>query len=242
VNASAIRAGTFVIGGVGGSGSILRADSDTRPADGTEEPYVRRPKIRAARLSDAADLAALVDIAGEGLPAVLWQQRAGPAQSPFEIGRARAMREEGGFSYRNAHIIEHDGAVAGALVGYPLEEDEEADLSDVPQLVRGLIDLERQVAGYWYVNILAVYPEHRGRGLGSRLLDHADRLSRTAGSKGLAIIVVSGNAGARRLYERHGYRHLATRSAPDYPGGRSGQDWLLLTKPHDRPPDRQERQ
>jgi ribosomal protein S18 acetylase RimI-like enzyme len=203
---------------------------------------LRRPRIRAARLSDATHLAALVDIAGEGLPAVLWQQRAAPAQSPFEIGRARAMREEGGFSYRNAHVIEDDGEVAGVLVGYPLDEDDDADLSDVPELVRGLIDLERQVAGFWYVNILAVYPEHRGRGLGSGLLDHADRLGRRAGTKGMAIIVVSGNAGARGLYERHGYRHLATKPAPDYPGGRPGQDWLLMTKPHDRPPDRQERQ
>jgi ribosomal protein S18 acetylase RimI-like enzyme len=184
-------------------------------------------------LSDAADLAALVDIAGEGLAAVLWQRRAGPAQSPFEIGRARAMREEGGFSYRNAHMIEDDGAIAGTLVGYPLEAEDDADLSDVPDLVRGLVDLEREVAGFWYVNILAVYPEHRGRGLGSRLLDHADRLGRKARSRGMAIIVVSGNAGARRLYERHGYRPLATKAAPDYPGGRHGQDWLLMTKPHE---------
>lgn len=49
----------------------------------------------------------------------------------------------------------------------------------------------------------------------------------------MAIIVVSGNVGARRLYERHGYRHLATKVAPDYPGGRPGQEWLLMTKPHD---------
>lgn len=191
-----------------------------------------RPKIRAARRDDATHLAALVDIAGEGLPAVMWQQRAAEAQSPFEIGRARALREEGGFSYLNSHVAELGGEVAGALVSYLLEHREDEDLSDISPLVRGLIDLEREVDGYWYVNVLGVYPEFRRQGLGKLLLDHADKLGRKAGAKGMAIIVVSGNAAARRLYERQGYREVTKMAAPDYPGGRTAQEWLLLAKPH----------
>jgi ribosomal protein S18 acetylase RimI-like enzyme len=190
---------------------------------------VAQPIIRPARPGDATHLTALVDLAGEGLPTLLWQQRAGEAQSPFEVGRARALRDDGGFSYRNAHMIETGGEIAGGLVSYRLDEDD--DLSDVPPLVRGLVELELQVPGYWYVNILAVYPEFRGLGLGSRLLAEADRLGREAGAAGMAIIVASGNVDAYRLYQRHGYRPLAKRAAPDYPGGRTGQDWLLLTKP-----------
>jgi ribosomal protein S18 acetylase RimI-like enzyme len=190
---------------------------------------VIQPIIRPAQAGDATHLAALVDMAGEGLPALLWQQRAGEAQSPFEIGRARALRDEGGFSYRNSRMIEAAGEIAGCLVSYMLDDDD--DLADVPPLVRGLIELEMQVPGYWYVNILAVYPEFRGAGLGSRLLSEADRLGREAGAEGMAIIVASGNTDAYRLYQRHGYRPLAKRAAPDYPGGRIGQDWLLLTKP-----------
>ena len=52
-------------------------------------------RIRPATLSDATHLAALVDIAGEGFASYFWSQMADPGQSPFEIGRARAMRDEG---------------------------------------------------------------------------------------------------------------------------------------------------
>ena len=187
--------------------------------------------IRQARPGDAADLAALVDIAGEGLPALLWQERAGEGESPFEIGRARARREEGGFSYRNSQMIDAGGETAGCLVSYLLEPDG-GDLSDAPTLVQGLLELEALVVGHWYVNILGVYPEFRGQGLGTRLLDHADRLGRDAGSDGIALIVASGNLSAHRLYRRWGYREVARKRALDYPGGRRGQEWLLMAKPH----------
>ncbi len=189
------------------------------------------PIIRKARQEDAVHLAALVDIAGEGLPVHLWQHMAAEGQSPVEFGRARAMREEGGFTYRNAHMLEVDGEIAGGLISYRLG-DQDHDLSDVPPLVRGLVELEMEVSGYWYVNVVAVYPEYRGRGLGTLLLDHADTLGREAGCDGTAIIVASGNAGANRLYERQGYRTVARRPAPDYLGGRAGQEWILLAKTH----------
>ena len=38
--------------------------------------------IRAARKNDCAELAELVDIAGEGLPYYHWQQVASPARTP----------------------------------------------------------------------------------------------------------------------------------------------------------------
>ena len=61
------------------------------------------------------------------------------------------------------------------------------------------------------MNVVAVFPAARGRGHGSRLLHFAGELARDAGSGGLSIIVGDSNAGARRLYERHGYREIASR-------------------------------
>lgn len=187
--------------------------------------------IRNGQRRDAADLAVLVDIAAEGMAAYMWRETAGIGESPAAVGRARALREAGGFSFRNAYIAEINGAVAGAMVGYPLA-GESLDLADVPPMVRGLVELELEVPDHWYVNVLAVYPEFRGRGIGTALLEHADALGRQAGAAGMAIIVVSGNDGAYRLYRRQGYRLLAKRRATDFPGGRPEQDWLLLTKPH----------
>jgi GNAT superfamily N-acetyltransferase len=65
---------------------------------------------------------------------------------------------------------------------------------------------------------LAVAPEHRGRGVGSALLDALIDRARAAGVPGLSLSVEDGNA-ARRLYTARGFT----------PAGRSGDsDTLLL--------------
>jgi ribosomal protein S18 acetylase RimI-like enzyme len=171
-----------------------------------------------------------MDIASQGLATRLWLGMTVPGQGPFEIGRARATREDAGLSYRNATIAEVDGAVAGVVVDYPMSSAGPAN--NVPDLLVPLIDLEAMVPDSWYVNVLAVYPEFRGRGIGAELLKIADQ--RAAASKvpgGLSIIVASINLTARRLYDRHGFRFAAKRPVVTFPGGPGPGDWLLLTKP-----------
>ena len=56
------------------------------------------------------------------------------------------------------------------------------------------------------IESLAVLPEHRGRGLGSELLDRLEHELRVQGVTDLMLGVLPGNAGATRLYERRGYR------------------------------------
>jgi len=65
--------------------------------------------FRPATKADASALAVLVAIGGEGLPADLWSTLKVPGQSILEVGRERAVREQGGFSYRNAIVV---GSVA----------------------------------------------------------------------------------------------------------------------------------
>jgi ribosomal protein S18 acetylase RimI-like enzyme len=55
-----------------------------------------------------------------------------------------------------------------------------------------------------YIASLAVAPEARGLGIGSRLLDFIEDRSRPA-SKHIFLCVSSFNTRARALYERHGY-------------------------------------
>jgi ribosomal protein S18 acetylase RimI-like enzyme len=189
--------------------------------------------IRPATRRDATDLVAFVDMAGEGLPSHFWSQLAEPGQGPFEVGRNRALRSEGAFAWKNAWIAEVDGAPAGSLVCYRI--DDPVDLSNIEsmgQLARDLTLLEAEAPGYFYVNVLATYPEYRGQGVASALLAHADALGRAAGTKGMAIIVASENEGARRLYEHAGYREAVRRPLVAYPGFSRGGDWVLLLKPH----------
>jgi len=57
-----------------------------------------------------------------------------------------------------------------------------------------------------YIGSLAVAPGWQGQGLGSALLAHMEEAARSAGKSRLALHVVDTNTGARRLYERHGFR------------------------------------
>ncbi|HEY5641696.1 MAG TPA: GNAT family N-acetyltransferase, partial [Woeseiaceae bacterium] len=59
---------------------------------------------------DARAMAELINIAGEGLPVYLWAKIAEPGQSPWEVGRQRAQRDSGSFSYRNTVVREEDGS------------------------------------------------------------------------------------------------------------------------------------
>ena len=187
-----------------------------------------RPAVKA----DASALAVLVDIAGEGLPAHLWSTLRAPGQSILEVGRERATREKGGFSYRNAVVAEVDGEIAACLVGYRLDDPYDlGDLEQVPPLVRPLVLLEAKAPGSWYVNVLATFPEFRRQGIGMALLEIAEEKARAGSAPALSVIVAAENVRARRLYATAGYEAHATEPIFAFPGCPHGGDWLLMVKP-----------
>ena len=98
-------------------------------------------------------------------------------------------------------------------------------------MFRPLQELENLAPGTWYVNVLAVLPAFRNLGLGGRLLQRAEETCRACGRRGLSIIVSGANQGARRLYERAGYREAATRPMVKEGWVNEGRNWVLLTRP-----------
>jgi ribosomal protein S18 acetylase RimI-like enzyme len=187
-------------------------------------------EFRPATLADAADLAKLVDFAGEGFPVYLWTQLAGPGRDPWEIGRQRVSSETLGVSYHNALIAERAGTTLGALTGYPLGVEPERNDETLHALLVPLHELMTLAPNTWYVHALAAYPEHRGCGIGTALLMEADRLAAKAGTARLSLIVSDTNTGARRLYERHGYREAARRKMIKNGWQHPGTDWVLMKK------------
>ena len=184
-----------------------------------------------AKPVDAEAMAELVNFAGEGLPLYLWTRLAEPGQSPWEVGRQRAARESGSFSFRNTVVGEADGRAVAALIGYPLpDQPDPAVYDDLPPMFVPLQELEDLAPRTWYVNVLATYPEYRGRGYGYALLEIADGLAGSLGCEGLSIIVSDANTGARRLYERCGYEERATRRMIKEFWDNPGKNWVLLTK------------
>jgi len=185
--------------------------------------------FRRAKLADVAQLAELVEFAGEGLPFCLWTQMAGLGGDPWEVGHKRWSSETTGISYRNALIAEQAGKTVAALIGYPLGEPEPIEHSEHALLVP-LHELMNRAPNTWYVHVLAAYPEHRGHGIGAALLAEADKLAEGAALSGLSLIVSDTNTGARRLYERSGYREAARRKMVKQGWQHPGTDWILLIK------------
>jgi ribosomal protein S18 acetylase RimI-like enzyme len=187
--------------------------------------------LRDARRSDCPGLAELIDIAGEGLPRYLWTRIAGPGEDPQEIGRQRAARETGSFSYRNGVVAEVDGTLAGALIGYPVSTEPTAiDPASTPPMFLPLLELENLAAGTWYVNAVATFPDARGLGVGSQLMAWAERQANALGLRGTSLIVSDANRGARRLYERLGYEEVARRPMVKERWQHQGDNWVLMIK------------
>jgi ribosomal protein S18 acetylase RimI-like enzyme len=188
------------------------------------------PPLRPARIEDADILAELVNYAGEGLPLYLWGTMAKSGENAWDIGRRRAAREDGAFSYRNATIIEHDGHCAGALIGYEIPDQPQPVPEDAPAMFMPLQELEDLAPGTWYVNVLAVRPTFRNAGLGTRLMELAEQTARTLSKRGMSVIVSDNNAGARRLYVRCGYHEHASRPMVKDGWKNAGRNWVLLMK------------
>jgi ribosomal protein S18 acetylase RimI-like enzyme len=157
---------------------------------------------------------------------------AAPGKSAIEIGRERARREEGGFSYRNATIAEIGGEIAACLVDYRLDEPyDTGGLDSMPELVQPLVKLESKVPGSWYVNVLATFPEFCRKGIAAALLAIAEQKARKERAPSLSVIVASWNEAATRLYARAGYSARARERALTFPGSPHQGDWVLMVKP-----------
>lgn len=186
-------------------------------------------RIRAATSHDAAELAPMLNEAGSGLPLVTWRGMAGPDGDPWEVARERIRGTEGAVSHRNIWVAELHGETAGTLVAYHQPDEARAISEDIPPVFRPLVELEAEAAGTGYVNLLATIAAHRGRGIGSRLLEFAE--SRFRGPRGMSLIVSDVNTGAMRLYERHGYRQVSARAKVAHDDWQmEGRDWLLMVK------------
>lgn len=186
--------------------------------------------LRAGRLDDAHILSELINYAGEGMPLYLWESMRENGETAWDVGRRRASRETGSFSYRNAVMAVRNGHVVGALIGYVIGDAPEQIEHDTPAMFVPLIELENNALKTWYVNVLAVTPEVRGLGVGSHLLDHADTIGSGLGKPGMSVIVSDANSGALRLYDRHGYEQTATQPMVKNGWTNDGENWVLLTK------------
>jgi len=178
----------------------------------------------------ATDLAYLINLAGEGIPAYLWRELAKENESPLEVGAMRAARENGSFNYLNAKVCVEKGAVCGMIVSY--RQPDPYDLSsieDYPEIVQPMVKLEAEVPGSWYINALATYEAHRGKGIASGLIADAEKQALGAQCNMMSIIVASENIRAKKLYTHLGFKVISKLPVVLYPGCLHGGEWQLMT-------------
>ena len=97
-------------------------------------------------------------------------------------------------------------------------------LSDGDEIAACIIANDEKVEGYadapWQVDsddiivlhVLAVHPDHRGKGLARRLVENVIEQERKAGKKALRLDVIENNTTAERLYQKLGFRYIQTKT------------------------------
>ena len=187
--------------------------------------------IQNASVENAADLAYLINLAGEGIPRYLWSSMAEEGQDPMDVGEARASREEGGFSYKNARVCVAQPGVQGMVISYRQPDVYSTeDIEDYPEVVRPLVLLEAQAPGSWYINAIATFERYQGRGIAQMLLNEAEEKAVSEGVFEMSLIVASENTRAKGLYDYLGYEAISSLPVIMYPGCLHGGDWVLMTK------------
>lgn len=192
----------------------------------------RPPTFRTATEADCSDLALLLDSASRRVAAWFWGGLAGPGQSWMEVGRERIRTAtENNSHHGNWHVATLEGRTVGALFGFYLATPAApVDWSKVLDVLRPMIEMEQIAHGCWLLQAVALFPEFRGLGLSTALLDHAETVARASGARRIVLQVEEVNQTACHAYRRHGYHDWARRPYVPFPGSDDSGDWILMAK------------
>ena len=97
-------------------------------------------------------------------------------------------------------------------------------LVDGDEIAACVIANDEKVDGYsdapWQIDsdevivlhVLAVHPDHRGKGLARRLVENVIEQERNAGKKALRLDVIENNTTAEKLYQKLGFQYIQTKT------------------------------
>src|SRR5438105_10278254 len=183
--------------------------------------------IRKAIVSDTDRIAELFG----GDPGEEASGIAGSRDKAIAFGTGMVRLPDGPQSWRHTVIAELDGRVVGILMA----GGDRKDVRVTPRLVylalatfgplgilRLLTRLRARVRvqpkipnGAFHLAEIDVDPAYRNQGIGGALLGYAEAEARAAGYRLISLTTSTPNP-ARRLYERNGFRIVATKTDPAY--------------------------
>jgi ribosomal protein S18 acetylase RimI-like enzyme len=170
--------------------------------------------IRPATIDDSHTIARLFLISSDGLAEYIWSRIANPGEDLADVGARRYARTDVPFSYQNCAVAEVDGQVAGMIHRFPMEESPDGEKEEDPVL-RPYSELEEY--GSLYISGIALFPEFRGRGIGTRLIEEAAGQAKRRGLGKLSLICFDANTHAMRLYTRLGFEETERRPIVPHP-------------------------
>lgn len=189
--------------------------------------------LRPAVPEDAQAIAELFQIAAAGLADYFWGnfQDEFPELTPLEIGATGFAEANDEYSYTNCLMAEIGGTVAGMSMTFPMKATPKPLPDDYDPVMRPFMELEED--GSFYVCAVGVYGQYRGQGIGTALMERAEQRAREEGCGAMSLLVFDANDGAKRLYERLGYRVADRRAVVPHPLIQAEGDVLLMVRPFD---------
>ncbi len=154
---------------------------------------------------------------------LLWEAFSGKLQRPLgEVERAQEFLAAT-LDPETTALTWGDEELLGAVVLTDAEHRSSSDDWEVAREIYGTVGAARRLAllaplettppaGCLYVDWVAVAPQARGRGVGSKLLAFADEVAQDRGLSAVALDVVDSNPRAQALYCRLGFDVESTRS------------------------------
>ena len=189
------------------------------------------PVLRAARPTDAeaALFAELTDAAARGMFAYLLGRDAPRILAAIYKVPGHTL------SFERVVVAESDGAVAGMASDYSAEDYRAGGRIGVRLMTReagwralrlgiAYVPVRRPLGfteqiddGDQYLQMVAVLPAFRGRGVGTALIEAAAERARSEGASRLVLDVEAENSGALALYRRLGFEITATSRRGSWP-------------------------
>jgi GNAT superfamily N-acetyltransferase len=188
--------------------------------------------LRPATDQDIPDLSQLHLMAAHGFLDAVYHD-ALPGLRTNEIYERVLARTETVLSYKNAWVAVQE-RVIGEVHAFPWDDGATSPPNPfIPKdrlvLFEPLDHLDPLAAGTYHINILAVYPEFRGKGIGTKLLNLAGYHAKQRGFSKLSLFTFEDDRRLVKMYQRFGLVVIARTPVVKHELLQFSGDWILMT-------------
>ena len=135
-----------------------------------------------------------------------------PEDQFYSLMKLGYISEDYRYSYRRIWVAEDHGKVTGILDMYPYKDQKIIDVvlrhnyanAGLP-ISTVIFDDQEAWPHEWYIDALAVHPDHWGEHIASRLMDEAEQVALAHGYHIISLNVDKENPRAQALYKHKGY-------------------------------------